>query len=144
MTCLRLLAACGLAFLLITAVVAQDKKDPPPPVKGEAKKEDPKKADAKAPDTKKDETKKDEPKKDETKKDETKKDAPAVDNPLALKFVKDVPFYQEMKTMTIQNIKVQGLDVGQNQEQTFFFKFEPKKQEGDKWIVQQTIEGVIR
>ena len=43
---------------------------------------------------------------------------------------------------TIQNIKVQGLDVGQNQDQTFYFKFEPLKQEGDKWIVKQTIEGI--
>src|SRR5213078_1535953 len=68
--------------------------------------------------------------------------APAGDNPLAWKFTKDVPFYQEMTTKTIQNIKVQGLDVGQNQEQTFYFKFEPLKQEGDKWIVTQTIEAV--
>ena len=52
------------------------------------------------------------------------------------------PYYQEMTTHTIQNIKVQGLDVGQNQDQTFYFKFEPLKQEGDKWIVKQTIEGV--
>src|SRR5262245_5646716 len=47
-----------------------------------------------------------------------------------------------MATKTIQNIKVQGLDVGQNQEQTFFFKFEPLKEEAGKWIVKQTIEGV--
>jgi hypothetical protein len=47
-----------------------------------------------------------------------------------------------MSTRTIQNIKVQGLDVGQNQEQTFYFKFEPVKQEADKWVVKQTIEGV--
>jgi hypothetical protein len=134
-TRMRILAASGLAFVLITAVVAQDKKDPP--AKDETKKEEPKKADPKG------EAKKDEPKKDETKKDDGKKEAaPAADNPLSLKFVKDTPFWQELTTKTIQNIKVQGLDVGQNQEQTFIFKFEPKKQEGDKWIVQQTIEGV--
>jgi len=128
-TRMRILAASGLAFVLITAVVAQDKKDPTPPAKKD--------------EVKKDEAKKDEAKKDEAKKDEGKKDAtPAVDNPLSLKFVKDVPFWQEMTTKTIQNIKVQGLDVGQNQEQTFIFKFEPQKQEGDKWIVRQTIEGV--
>jgi Family of unknown function (DUF6263) len=128
-TRLRILAAFGLAFALMTAVVAQEKKDPvPPPKKEDVKKDEPKKADAKPP---------------EVKKDKGKKDVvPAADNPLAWKFVKDVPFWQEMTTVTIQNIKVQGLDVGQNQEQTFYFKFEPKKQEGDKWIIQQTIEGV--
>jgi hypothetical protein len=112
-TRLRLLAACGLSIALFTAVVAQDKKDAPPADKKvEAPKADPKAA------------------------------APAGENELAWKFTKDTPFYQEMTTTTIQNIKVQGLDVGQNQSQTFFFKFEPKKQEGDKWIVTQTIEGV--
>jgi opacity protein-like surface antigen len=132
-TRMRLLAASGLAFVLITAVVAQEKKDPPPPAKTDAKKDE----------VKKDDAKKDDAKKDDTKKDDTKKDAtPAADNPLSLKFVKDTPFWQEMLTKTIQNIKVQGLDVGQNQEQTFTFKFDPKKQEGDKWIVQQTIEAV--
>jgi Family of unknown function (DUF6263) len=132
-TYLRLLAASGLAFALITAVVAQEKKEPPPPAKkDEGKKEEPKK----------DEGKKEAAKKDEPKKEEGKKDAPAGDNPLAWKFEKDKPFYQKMSTKTIQNIKVQGLDVGQNQEQTFFFKFEPLKEEAGKWIVKQTIEGV--
>ncbi|MBO0698662.1 MAG: hypothetical protein J2P46_09725, partial [Zavarzinella sp.] len=114
---LRLLAACGLAFGLITTIVAQEKKETPPP----AKKDEGKAPDAKAPDA---------------------KSAPAGENLLAWKFVKDQPFWQEMTTRTVQNIKVQGLEVGQNQEQTFYFKFEPLKQEGDKWIVKQTIEGV--
>jgi hypothetical protein len=119
---LRLLAACGLAFGLITTIVAQEKKEPPAPAKkAEGKAPDAKAPDAKAPDA---------------------KAAPAGDNPLAWKFVKDQPFWQEMTTKTIQNIRVQGLEVGQNQEQTFYFKFEPQKQEGDKWIVKQTIEGV--
>ena len=90
-------------------------------------------------------TKKDTSKKGDAKKDTPKKGAktpPAANNPLSCKFVKDHPFWEEMKTTTIQNIKVQGLDVGQNQEQTFYFKFEPIKQDGDKWIVKQTIEGV--
>ena len=138
MTRMRLLAASGLAFVLIAAVVAQDKKDPAPPAKTDAKKDEVKKDDAKKDDAKKDDAKKDDAKKDDGKKDAT----PAADNPLSLKFVKDTPFWQEMVTKTIQNIKVQGLDVGQNQEQTFTFKFDPKKQEGDKWIVQQTIEAV--
>ena len=112
---LRLLAAFGLAFVLIATTVAQEKKDPVPAPK---KKEDDKKA---APPVA----------------------PPAVaDAGLTWRFTKDVPFYQELTTTTIQNIKVQGLDVGQNQEQTFWFKFLPIKQEGDKWVVQQTIEGV--
>jgi hypothetical protein len=137
---LRLLTSCGLAFVLLTAVVAQEKKDP-------AAKEEPKKEAPKAEPPKKEEPKKtDPPKVDPPKTPETKTPDPktpaAADNPLAWKFVKDTPFWQELKTTTIQNIKVQGLDVGQNQEQTFIFKFEPIKQEGDKWIVKQTIEGV--
>jgi hypothetical protein len=125
----RLLTAIGLAFVVLTAVVAQDKKAPP--TKEEPKKEAPKT-----------EPPKKEAPKTEPPKTEPPKTAPASDNPLAFKFVKDQPFWQEMTTRTIQNIKVQGLDVGQNQEQTFFFKFEPIKQDGDKWIVKQTIEGV--
>jgi hypothetical protein len=113
----RLLAACGLTFGLMTALVAQEKKDTPP-----AKKDEAKAPDAKAPDA--------------------KAAAPAGDNLLACRFVKDQPFWQEMTTRTIQNIKVQGLEVGQNQEQTFYFKFDPQKQDGDKWVVKQTIEGV--
>jgi hypothetical protein len=127
-TRIRLLTACGLAFVMFTAVIAQEKKEPPKDAKKEATKTDAKKDDKK------------EPPKTDTKTDAK---APATgDNPLAWKFVKDQPFWQEMKTSTVQNIKVQGLDVGQNQEQTFYFKFEPQKQEGDKWIVKQTIEGV--
>lgn len=121
MSMLRLLAAFGLTGLMFATTVAQDKKDPPKdPPKVEAKKE--------------------EPKKEEAKKEAAP--APAGDNELAWKFTKDVPFFQEMTTKTIQNIKVQGLDVGQNQDQTFYFKFLPQTQAGDKWIVQQTIEGV--
>lgn len=134
MTRLRLLAACGLAFVLIAGLTAQDKKDPVPPGKGDPPKtEAPKGADPKPADPKT--TAKTDPKADP-------KAAPAGDNPLTWKFTKDVPFYQEMTTKTIQNIKVQGLDVGQNQEQTFYFKFDPIKQEGDAWVVKQTIEGV--
>src|SRR5262245_61108716 len=99
----------------MSAVVAQDKKDPA----ADPKKDEAKKTDAKAADVKKDDAKKDDVKKDDVKKDDAKKDAtPAADNPLAMKFVKDVPFWMELGTKTIQNIKVQGLDVGQNQEQT--------------------------
>jgi Family of unknown function (DUF6263) len=135
-TRLRLLAACGLAVVLIAGLGAQDKKDPP--AKGDAPKTEAPKKDAPKGEAPKSEAPKGDPKADP----KAPAPAPAGDNPLAWKFTKDVPFYQEMKTTTIQNIKVQGLDVGQNQEQTFYFKFEPIKQEGDAWIVKQTIEGV--
>ena len=145
MTRLRLLAACGLAFVLIAGLGAQEKKDPVPPAKTEA----PKGADPKAPpaDPKKAapaDPKPADPKPADPKAVDPKAGtpAPAGDNPLAWKFTKDVPFYQELTTKTTQNIKVQGLDVGQNQEQTFYFKFEPIKQEGDTWVVKQTIDGV--
>lgn len=131
MTRFRLLTACGLALALLTAVVAQDKKDPVPPPKADPAKGEPKKEEPKPAEAKKEEPKPADP-----------KATPAAENNLGWKFVKDVPFYQEMTTKTVQNIKVQGLDVGQNQSQTFYFKFEPVKQEGDKWIVKQTIEGV--
>lgn len=140
MTRLRLLAACGLATVLIAGLAAQDKKDPVPPAKTDAPKTDPAKgADPKAPAPKAPDAKAPDAKAPDAKAGTA---APAGDNPLAWKFTKDVPFYQEMTTKTTQNIKVQGLDVGQNQEQTFYFKFEPIKQEGDAWVVKQTIDGV--
>jgi len=58
------------------------------------------------------------------------------------KFEKDKPFFQEMSTKTTQTITVMGMTVGQTQEHTFYFKWTPLKQEGDKWILKQTIEGV--
>jgi hypothetical protein len=133
-TRLRLVAACAVVFALMTTIAAQEKKDTPPPAKADAKTE----------------AKKDAPKAPDAPKEAPKADpkapaapAPAAgDSPITWKFTKDVPFYQEMTTQTVQNIKVQGLDVGQNQNQTFFFKFDPIKQEADKWVVKQTIEGV--
>lgn len=142
MTRLRLLAACGLAFVLITTIAAQEKKDPVPPAKTEAPKVEPPKVEPPKAAPPKVDPKAEPPKVDPKADPKTAVAPPAGDNPLAWKFTKDVPFYQEMTTTTVQNIKVQGLDVGQNQTQTFYFKFDPKKQEGDKWVVQQTIEGV--
>jgi hypothetical protein len=60
----------------------------------------------------------------------------------AWKFEKDVPFYQEMYTKTVQTMKVMGQDVNQVQEQTFYFKWTPVKSEAEKWTLKQTIEGV--
>jgi hypothetical protein len=68
----------------------------------------------------------------------------AQDKPVTLKwkFVKDQPIYQEMKTETKQSMKVQGSDVNQSQEQTFYFSWTPEKQDGDNWIIKQKILGV--
>lgn len=58
------------------------------------------------------------------------------------KFEKDKPFFQEMTTKTTQSIVVMGQTVSQTQEHTFYFKWTPVKEEGGKWVLKQTIEGV--
>lgn len=59
------------------------------------------------------------------------------------KFEKDKPFYQTMTTETKQSMKVMGMDISQNQTQTFIFSWTPKEQDKDKnWIITQKIEGV--
>jgi len=78
---------------------------------------------------------------------EAKKDTPAPaptgdGKVFAWKFEANVPFYQEMYTKTVQTMKVMGQDVNQVQEQTFYFKWTPIKQEAEKWTLKQTIEGV--
>ena len=59
-----------------------------------------------------------------------------------LKLEKDKAFFQMMKTEVTQVIKVQGQDLTQKQDSTFYFKWTPEKQEGDKWILKQKIEGL--
>ena len=88
--------------------------------------------------------KKDEPK-DKKAAEPPKKDAPAGEADIAWKFPeKGKDFYQELTTKTVQSIKVQGLDVPQNQSQTFYFKWTtvdgPDKD--GKTKVEQTIEGM--
>ena len=61
----------------------------------------------------------------------------------ALKLEKDKAFYQKMATTVSQVIKVQGQDLTQKQDSTFYFKWTPDKQEGDKWVVKQKIEGLV-
>jgi hypothetical protein len=62
---------------------------------------------------------------------------------LSWKFEKDKPFYQEMTTTTKQTMDVMGMQVTQNQSQTFYFSWTPKEQDKDKnWIITQKIEGV--
>jgi hypothetical protein len=155
----RLIAIFGLLTAFIVAgAFAQEKKDPAKDTtkgvkkddtKKDVKKDDTKKDDAKK-DVKKDDTKKD-VKKDDTKKDvkkddtkkDVKKDEPKGDGlALAWKFTVNTPFYQMMDTNTDQNIKVMGLDVAQSQKQTFYFKWTPIKQDGDKWEIKQEIEGI--
>ncbi|MBX9579214.1 MAG: hypothetical protein K2X87_02810 [Gemmataceae bacterium] len=60
----------------------------------------------------------------------------------ALKLEKDKPFYQKMKTEVTQVIKVQGQDLTQKQDSTFYFKWTPEKVEGDKATLKQRIEGL--
>ena len=59
-----------------------------------------------------------------------------------LKLEKDKAFFQMMKTEVTQVIKVQGQDLTQKQDSTFYFKWTPEKQEGDKWTLKQKIEGL--
>jgi hypothetical protein len=69
----------------------------------------------------------------------------AQDNkPVTLKWKFEIgkPFYQEMKTVTKQALKVQGSDVSQNQNMTFYFSWTPKSQDGDNWVIEQKIIGV--
>jgi hypothetical protein len=62
---------------------------------------------------------------------------------LKWKFEKDKPFYQTMTTETKQTMKVMGMDIVQNQAQTFIFSWTPKEQDKDKnWVIAQKIEGV--
>lgn len=60
-----------------------------------------------------------------------------------IKLEKDKSFYQKMETKVTQVIKVQGQDLTQSQNSTFFFKWTPEKSEGDKWTLKEKIEGLI-
>jgi len=60
-----------------------------------------------------------------------------------LKLEKDKKFYQKMYTEVSQVIKVMGQDLTQKQDSTFYFKWTPVKQEGDKWELTDEIEGLI-
>lgn len=80
------------------------------------------------------------PKKDD-KKTEQKSDGGPVD--LKWKFEKDKTFYQEMTTDTKQTMKVMGMDITQNQKQTFYFSWKPLDKDKDgNWVVEQKIEGI--
>jgi hypothetical protein len=57
-------------------------------------------------------------------------------------FQKDKPFYQTLETTTKQNMVVMGMNITQNQSQTFYFSWTPKEQKNGNWIIEQKIEGV--
>ncbi len=146
----RYIAVFGLlAVFVVATAYAQEKKDPPAEPAKDAKKVDaPKDPPADAGKDKKTEPAKDakesakdakEPAKDAK---EPAKDVKTEPNGLAWRFTVDKPFYQMMDTSTEQSINVMGLDVTQKQKQTFYFKFTPKKQDGDKWVIEQKIEGI--
>jgi hypothetical protein len=62
---------------------------------------------------------------------------------LKWKFEKGKTFYQDMTTETKQTMKVMGMDIAQNQKQTFIFAWTPKDQDKDgNWTIQQKIEAV--
>ena len=52
------------------------------------------------------------------------------------------PFFQKMSTNVTQVIVVQGQNLTQKQESTFFFQYTPVKQEGDKLTLKQKVEGL--
>jgi hypothetical protein len=57
-------------------------------------------------------------------------------------FDQEKPFYQIMETTTKQTMKVQSMEVVQDQSQTFWIEWMPQKSTGDEWIVKQKIIGV--
>jgi hypothetical protein len=63
---------------------------------------------------------------------------------LKWKFEKGKTFYQEISTETKQDMNVMGMNVSQNQKQTFYFSWTPEQQnDQDKsWTIKQKIEAV--
>ncbi len=139
MSRIRLMIAALALGLFVAFTAAQDIKTQPP------SKEQPAKSSANLQEPKKEEPKKEPPKKEEPKKEEPKKEEPKADpnaRTFAPKFEKDKKFYQELKTQVSQVIKVQGQDVTQKQESTYYFKWNPLKQVGEKWELEQEVEGL--
>lgn len=60
-----------------------------------------------------------------------------------LKLEKDKAIYQKTNTEVAQIIKVQGQDLTQKQQSTFFYKWTPEKIEGDKATLKQKVEGLF-
>jgi hypothetical protein len=69
--------------------------------------------------------------------------APAQEVKLTWEFQKDKPIYQELTTVTKQTMKVMGMDITQNNTQTFIFSWTPKEQDAAKnWIITQKLIAV--
>ncbi len=144
MSRIRLMIAALALGMFVAFTAAQDTKTQPPskeqPAKSSANPQEPKKTEPKKEEPKKEPPKKEEPKKEEPKKEEAKADPNA--RTFTPKFEKDKKFYQELKTQVSQVIKVQGQDVTQKQESTYYFKWNPLKQVGEKWELEQEVEGL--
>jgi hypothetical protein len=52
------------------------------------------------------------------------------------------PFYQVLMTKTVQTMKIMGVEIKQEQNQTFFVKWTPGKPKDGNWCVAQKIIGV--
>jgi len=82
-----------------------------------------------------------EPKKEQPK--DPPKDPPKAEvKQFAPKFEANKKFYQESTTKLKQTVKVQGQDLTQSQESTFYFEWTPLKNEAEKWTVKQKVEGL--
>jgi len=113
--------------------VTKDEKD-----KGAKKDDKDKEAkkDEKDKDMKKDDKDKD------TKKDD-KKDPPKTQADYTWKGFEGKEFFQELKTVTDQELSVMDQKIKQKQEQTFFVTWTPKEKDKDgNWVVEQKITGM--
>jgi hypothetical protein len=61
---------------------------------------------------------------------------------LEWKYEKNKPFYQEMTTKTEQDMKVMGMTIKQEQNQTFYFSWTPIEEKDKVWTIKQKIEGL--
>src|SRR5688572_7064589 len=122
----RFLLALGMTLSLLGTAVAQE-KDKQPPAKPEAAKTEPAKA----------EQGKTEPAK------TTPAPAAGAEIDLGWKFVKGKTFYQKLRTMTEQKMKVQQTNVDQKQEQEFVFSWTVDDVDASKVVLVQKIEAVM-
>jgi hypothetical protein len=66
----------------------------------------------------------------------------AQDVDLKWKFEKGKTFYQELTTDTKQKMTVMGMEIPQNQKQTFYFSWTPVEEKDGNWIIKQKIIGL--
>lgn len=117
------LSLTGLSFAQETKAGQPPAKTPPPPAKNEQP-----------------------PAKPQTKPEQKPTPAPAAANAevdLSWKFVKDKVFYQKLRTITEQKMKVQQTNVDQKQEQEFVFSWKVDEVDASKIVLTQKIEAVM-